>query len=111
MVRCALALALIVFPLLGWAACISDSPGTARCLKPTLLPGTSLSQSEGEDQPRPRDAAQAVQEGSITQWLDHYQRERGEEWARSKAATPEPPPAAGSVTPPSPAPQTPASDR
>jgi hypothetical protein len=37
-------------------------------------------------QERPRDAAQAVQEGSVTQWLEHYQRERGEQWQRTQAA-------------------------
>ena len=45
---------------------------------------------------RPRDAAEAVQEGSVTQWLEHYQRERGEEWAKSKASGGAP--AAGSPT-------------
>lgn len=26
------------------------------------------------------DAAQAVQEGNVNQWLEHYQRERGAAW-------------------------------
>ena len=75
------------------------------------LPAASAEESDGGAQPRPRDAAQAVQEGSVTQWLEHYQRERGEEWERSKAATSGAARDAGSVTPTSPAPQPPASQR
>ena len=56
---------------------------------------------------RPRDAAEAVQEGSVTQWLEHYQRERGAEWAKSRPEAQNPPekPAApaGSADPAAPA--------
>jgi hypothetical protein len=41
-----------------------------------------------EDRPAPRDAAEVVQEGDVSQWLQHYQRERGEEWARQQRAQP-----------------------
>ncbi len=39
------------------------------------------------------DAAEVVQEGNVELWLQHYQRERGEEWeraARRKADSPSP---------------------
>jgi hypothetical protein len=51
---------------------------------------------ERDEQPRARDAAEVVQEGNVTQWLEHYQRERGEEWAKQKAdeAKPAPVPSA-----------------
>jgi len=29
-------------------------------------------------------AAEAVQEGNVDQWLQHYQRERGEHWPQSR---------------------------
>jgi len=29
-------------------------------------------------------AAETVQEGSVDQWLQHYQRERGEHWPQSR---------------------------
>lgn len=38
-------------------------------------------------EPRP-DAAQAVQEGNVEQWLQHYQRERGAEWERARTSAP-----------------------
>jgi len=34
------------------------------------------------------DAAEAVQEGNVERWLQHYQRERGEEWKRAGASGP-----------------------
>jgi len=37
--------------------------------------------SAGERRP---DAAQAVQEGNVDQWVQHYQRERGHEWERAR---------------------------
>jgi hypothetical protein len=37
-----------------------------------------------EDEPAARDAAEVVQEGDVSQWLKHYQRERGEDWARQQ---------------------------
>jgi hypothetical protein len=48
--------------------------------------------AQGAQQPRPRDAAEAVQEGNVTRWLEHYQRERGEAWARDRNAAPADPP-------------------
>jgi hypothetical protein len=33
--------------------------------------------AEKEGREQPRDAAQAVQEGDVSQWLKYYQRERG----------------------------------
>jgi hypothetical protein len=56
------------------------------CMAPVL---------SAEEQPPPRDAAQIVQEGDVSQWLQHYQRERGAEWAkqqRAQPATPSPAP-------------------
>ncbi|HEY7759176.1 MAG TPA: hypothetical protein VIA64_07160 [Burkholderiales bacterium] len=43
--------------------------------------------SAGE-QPAARDAAEIVQEGDVSQWLQHYQRERGAEWARQQREQP-----------------------
>jgi hypothetical protein len=62
--------------------------------------GEAAPAPEREEQARPRDAAEAVQEGNVTQWLEHYQRERGGDWARQKADAEE--------RPPSPAPAAPA---
>jgi hypothetical protein len=33
--------------------------------------------AQSQDTEQPRDAAQAVQEGDVAQWLKYYQRERG----------------------------------
>jgi hypothetical protein len=41
-----------------------------------------------EEQPPARDAAQIVREGDVSQWLEHYQRERGAEWAKQPVAQP-----------------------
>jgi hypothetical protein len=41
-----------------------------------------------EEQPPARDAAQIVREGDVSQWLEHYQRERGAEWAKQQRAQP-----------------------
>jgi hypothetical protein len=60
-----------------------------------------LAQAAEPPAQRPRDAAEAVQEGNVSQWLEHYQRERGEEWARQRQdpppAAPEPAPAGGTA--------------
>ena len=40
----------------------------------------------GEDKPAPRDAAEVVQEGDVMRWLEHYQRERGADWAKQQGA-------------------------
>jgi hypothetical protein len=56
----------------------------------------------GSGHSRPRDAAQAVQEGSVTQWLEHYRRERGEEWTRSKPPAPQVSAPSGSPQPAAP---------
>jgi len=52
--------------------------------------------AENEGQERPRDAAEAVQEGDVSQWLRYYQRERG---MQAPAPRPDhaPPPADGTV--------------
>jgi hypothetical protein len=55
---------------------------------------------EREAQARPRDAAEAVQEGNVTQWLEHYQRERGEDWAKQKSGNAGEPPSATPAAPP-----------
>jgi len=34
--------------------------------------------NSAEESARPRDAAEAVKEGDVSQWLKYYQRERGE---------------------------------
>jgi hypothetical protein len=58
------------------------------------VPQADRPPTEAAQQPRPRDAAEAVQEGNVTRWLEHYQRERGDAWARDRnaapGATPEP---------------------
>lgn len=43
------------------------------------LPAWSADPREPAAERRP-DAAQAVQEGNVNQWLEHYQRERGAAW-------------------------------
>jgi len=68
---------------------------TLRGLIAIGLLAVAASADAGDDdaQQRPRDAAEAVREGDVSQWLKYYQRERG---------VPEsPPPTAGS--PPAPA--------
>lgn len=46
-----------------------------------LLPCIGLT---AEDKPGPRDAAEIVREGDVSQWLKHYQSERGADWARQQ---------------------------
>jgi hypothetical protein len=61
----------------------------ASVLGSLVLYGAAAPAEEGGTLPaqeRPRDAAEAVQEGSVTQWLEHYQRERGEQWKRAQGA-------------------------
>lgn len=41
-----------------------------------------------EERPPPRDAAEIVKEGDVSQWLEHYQRERGTEWAKQQREQP-----------------------
>jgi hypothetical protein len=41
-----------------------------------------------QEPPPARDAAQIVREGDVGQWLEHYQRERGAEWAKQQRAPP-----------------------
>lgn len=59
-------------------------------------------QAAQEQPPLTRDAAQAVQEGDVSQWLQYYQRERGEEWNRQREDAPpagqEPAPAVQDAT-------------
>ena len=43
-----------------------------------------------EDNQRPRDAAEAVKEGDVSQWLKYYQRERGDGAVPEKPAQPAP---------------------
>lgn len=42
-----------------------------------LAQGVDMREPAAERRP---DAAQAVQEGNVNQWLEHYQRERGAAW-------------------------------
>ena len=51
------------------------------CLGCALTPALAA-----EDKPAPRDAAEVVQEGDVSRWLEHYQRERGADWARQQRA-------------------------
>ena len=44
------------------------------------------------DDPPPRDAAEVVKEGDVSQWLKHYQRERGEDWSKQTPSAPQPAP-------------------
>jgi hypothetical protein len=44
---------------------------------------TSIAWPQTADPPRPRDAAEAVREGDVSQWLKYYERERAEEWQRA----------------------------
>ncbi len=51
---------------------------------------------------RPRDAAEAVQEGSMANWLEYYRRERGAQWETPKEAPadrPAPAPSVPAATP------------
>lgn len=42
-----------------------------------------------------RDAAEVVKEGDMSQWLQYYQRERGDGWSKTPAAQPADTPAPG----------------
>ena len=56
-----------------WAVCLvscSSTPGWAG--EPAVRPAE-----------RRPDAVEVVQEGNVELWLQHYQRERGEEWERA----------------------------
>jgi hypothetical protein len=58
--------------------------------------------AEERDHPRAKDAAEAVQEGNVANWLKYYTRER----EQSRAPDPPPaerPPAPASAPPPRPA--------
>jgi hypothetical protein len=73
-------------------------------LAPTL---NGAAHAEDAQPPRdaaqpPRDAAEKVQEGSVPQWLEYYQRERAQTWTRPEAGAPAttPVPAAQESAPP-----------
>ena len=73
-----------------------------------VLPGTAASGQDAqpvrEEQPRQRDAAEVVQEGNVTNWLEYYQRERGATWSQPKDGAATPGSANHGSTPPTPAP-------
>jgi hypothetical protein len=75
------------------------APATVLLACALALPHASRAAEEREGS-RPRDAAEAVQEGSVSNWLKYYQREREQRGA------PGPPPAqptpAPVTSPPSP---------
>lgn len=69
----------------------------SRALATALLAIATIAfAAENDGQQRPRDAAEAVQEGDVSQWLKYYQRERG---MHAPAPRPDqtPPPADGPV--------------
>lgn len=45
---------------------------------------SAAARAGAEDTPPRRDAAETVKEGDVSQWLQHYQRERGEAWSRQQ---------------------------
>lgn len=44
----------------------------------------------GEETAPPRDAAEIVREGDVSQWLEHYRRERAQEWEKQRSGNPPP---------------------
>jgi hypothetical protein len=52
------------------------------CWLVAVLGGALLPALAAEDKPAPREAAEVVQEGDVSLWLEHYRRERGADWAR-----------------------------
>ena len=55
-----------------------------------LVPAATVWSSE--DKPTRQDAAEAVKEGDVTQWLQHYRRERGDGWSEQVPSAEQPPP-------------------
>jgi hypothetical protein len=67
---------------------------TLRSLAALLVVAMPASTLAGQDsgEQRPRDAAEAVKEGDVSQWLKYYQRERDAGTpAQQPARSPEPP--------------------
>ncbi len=58
------------------------------CLVACSRPGWGDDTASTPLERRP-DAAEAVQEGNVEQWLQHYQRERAAEWERARAGAPD----------------------
>ena len=56
-----------------------------------LVAAASAGAAEDNVQQRPRDAAEAVREGDVSQWLKYYQHERAPEPVRAPADTRQPP--------------------
>lgn len=69
---------------------------------PTLLALSSILAAAGsialseEPAPRPKDAAEAVQEGNVRNWVEYYERQRRES---AQKPVPAPPPPASSTAP------------
>jgi hypothetical protein len=81
---------------------------TIRAMKtPTLLAFTCLLAATGsvalgaEPATRPKDAAEAVQEGNVRNWVEYYERQRRESGQKPVAS---PPPPASSNPPETPKP-------
>lgn len=70
--------------LLGWAFVQCSMVGAA-------------DREEAADTAKPaparRDAAEVVKEGDMSQWLQYYQRERGDAWSKTPPAQPSATPA------------------
>ena len=65
------------------------------------LSGAALSDRGADTSQTPaRDAAEIVQEGDVSQWLQHYQRERGAEWSKQQREQPAQTPPEGRTEPP-----------
>lgn len=65
---------------------------TLACVFAHPLTGRAAEKAESADGAKPsstrRDAAEVVKEGDMSQWLQYYQRERGDGWSKTPAEPP-----------------------
>jgi hypothetical protein len=54
----------------------------------------SSAAAQAQEQVRPKEAAEAVQEGNVANWLEYYQREQGQHGSGQQAPSSAPVPAA-----------------
>lgn len=70
-----------------------------------VLSASALLPARGEDTRRPKDAAEAVQEGNVKNWVEYYERTREAQRAPAKPSSAAPEAGSPKDPPPAPAPR------
>jgi hypothetical protein len=80
------------------------TPTSAQLVLSIALAAGSIALA-AEPATRPKDAAEAVQEGNVSNWVEYYERERRESARKPAAASPPAPAPAATTRPETPPPE------